>query len=260
MLDYNGVTLEELNLLFYVKDNELYWKERNDAIGTKGVNRFNLLYANKVAGTTSGKRKVNFTINGKSLQTTCVYNIVEYMTTGTIVKEVCKSSRLLYGTWNGMNQRAGKIENYLNVTVAAEFKDYFSFYSWAERQIGFMCIDDDGFSYELDKDVVGGSSCYSPTHCVFVPKVINALVKPNRNSKLLRGVQYFKEKITPYRAYNTIKHKPIHLGYYDTEMEAHMKHLESRRGVIEKLELQYKDRVDPRVFPALYETCLPDIR
>ena len=85
----------------------------------------------------------------------------------------------------------------------------------------------------------------------FIPKILNLLCKPSRNSKLKKGVQFQKDKRKPYRAYINIRGKSKGLGYYTTEHEANAEYIKARLGYIDELELQYKDSVDTRVWDAI---------
>lgn len=252
------LTQEFLNLIFYVKDDELFWKERKQEDFVRSVNYFNEKYANKVAGVTDvyGIRKVGVTLTkGVYLNGIDVEKIKHKMLTGEdLVKEFI-SDHPYFHVWSNMRCRCGVIENYLDVTLSEDFNTFEKFLSWAEKQKGFMQYDDSGKIFEIDKDILssGSGKVYSPDTCVFVPRVLNLMVYQKRRTELPKGVQYFKGRKKPYRAYMTNNDKLNHYGYYYTVEEAAKVVREARFEYLKSLEVQYKDIVDDRVFPAIYK-------
>lgn len=63
---------------------------------------------------------------------------------------------------------------YVDVSCSESFKDYDKFIAWAENQVGFMCTDDNGRLYQLDKDILGDGTYYSEDTCCFVPCGLNS--------------------------------------------------------------------------------------
>lgn len=252
------LTQEVLSTLFYIKDDELYWKERDQKDFERSVVLFNSKFANKVAGVTDacGTRKVGVTISkGVTFKTVDVEDIKSVILTGNIRERTFISDHPYFPVWSNMRGRCGKISNYLDVTLSEDFNTFGKFLSWAEKQKGFMVYDSDGKIYEIDKDILSGGSgkTYSKEFCVFVPRVLNILVYQKRRTELPKGVQYFPEKKKPYRAYMTNRGRLNHYGYYHTIEEARSVVCKERFKYIQELELEYKNLVDERVFPAIYE-------
>ena len=143
------------------------------------------------------------------------------------------------------------------------FKSYDLWCEWANEQKGFMSLDVNNRVWALDKDIVGDGTIYSEDVCVFVPCVINSLFKRSkRETTSYVGVfkesskKKFKSAINMYG-----KHK--HLGYFDTEIEAHLEYLKARKMFADNLFLEYGDTVDDRVWDSLFKSCeysdIPDI-
>lgn len=66
-----------------------------------------------------------------------------------------------------------RFKSYENTTHSELFSNFDTWYEWALTKEGFMCVDDKGFLYQLDKDILGGGSVYSEDSCCFVPPYIN---------------------------------------------------------------------------------------
>lgn len=252
------LTQEVLSRLFYIKDNELYWRERDQKDFDRNVVFFNNKFANKVAGVTDayGTRKVGVTISkGVTFKSVDVEDIKSVILTGSVRERTCISDHPYFNVWSGMRNRCGVHVNYLDVKLSDEFSIFNNFLVWAEKQKGFMVYDSDGNIYEIDKDILSGGSgkTYSREFCVFVPRVLNILVYQKRRTNLPKGVQYFKGRKKPYRAYMTNRGRLNHYGYYHTIEEARSVVCKERLKYIQELEMEYKNLVDERVFPAIYK-------
>lgn len=252
------LTQEVLSTLFYIKDDELYWRERDQKDFERSVVFFNNKFANKVAGVTSayGIRKVGVTVSkGVNIGSIDVEDIKSVILTGNMRERTCISDHPYFHVWNSMRCRCGVLVNYLDVKLSDEFSTFNNFITWAEKQKGYMSYDSDGKIYEIDKDILSGGSgkVYSKEFCVFVPRVLNLLVYQKRRTDLPKGVQYFPEKKKPYRAYMTNRGRLNHYGYYHTIEEASSVVRKERFKYIQELEMEYKNLVDDRVFPAIYK-------
>ena len=177
------------------------------------------------------------------------------MTTGECLVKSRISDHPYFHVWNCMKYRCGVSANYLDVKVSEDFNTFNDFIVWAEKQKGYMSYDSDGKIYEMDKDILAGGSgkVYSKEFCVFVPRVLNLLVYQKRRTDLPKGVQYFPKRKKPYRAYMTNRGRLNHYGYYHTIEEASSVVRKERFKYIQELEVEYKNLVDDRVFPAIYK-------
>lgn len=168
-----------------------------------------------------------------------------------------------YTQWLGMFNRVKGKKNYENVVLSEMFKSYDNWYEWSLTQKGFMTLDVNDRIWALDKDIVGDGTIYSEDVCVFVPCVINNLFKSSKR-KTTGFVGVYKEsRKKMFKASVTFDHKPQHLGYFKTEIEAHLEYLKYRKMFADKLYIKYGDTVDDRVWDSLFKSCeysdIPDI-
>lgn len=67
--------------------------------------------------------------------------------------------------------------DYYGCTLDERFNSFDKWVEWAETKVGFMCVDDKGNIYQLDKDLMNypnKNKHYSPDNCVFLPPKINS--------------------------------------------------------------------------------------
>ena len=144
-----------------------------------------------------------------------------------------------YLKWHGMLKRAyyqpykDKNKTYKSVTVCDDWLIFSSFKAWMKKQ--------DWQGKELDKDLlVQGNKQYSPRTCVFVSKEVNALIVSNSVTvgALKVGVYLRKDLIkNKFKSYCNDNGKAIHLGYYETEDEAHNTYCKYKYAVIARVAL-----------------------
>lgn len=86
-----------------------------------------------------------------------------------------------YNQWTAMTNRANsrsclmRQPTYAGVTTSEEFSDYDSWCNWAKDQIGFMCVDEHGRLWQLDKDLrATGNLHYSRDTVCFLPASLNS--------------------------------------------------------------------------------------
>ena len=107
-----------------------------------------------------------------------------------------------YNQWKVMSSRCGQHKScahrekfYSDTECSETFKDFDKYMEWAKKQVGFLCRDEDGNLYQIDKDfLVKGNKLYSEDTCVFIPKFLNSLLLTNKRvrGKHLLGVHYDK--------------------------------------------------------------------
>ena len=109
--------------------------------------------------------------------------------------------------------------SYKGCEVCEDWKYFSKFKDWAVKQ--------NIYGNYLDKDLLyAGNRIYSPTHCVMVTRQVNNFItERNRlRGNFLLGVCYHKQN----RKYNAQCNDPFdksirgYLGYFDTELEAHL--------------------------------------
>jgi len=118
-----------------------------------------------------------------------------------------------YGVFSPSRSKA-----YAECYVCDEWLIFSNFKKWMEQQ--------DWQGKELDKDIIlKGNKVYSPKTCAFVDSATNAFVLDSKSTrgKLPIGVDFHKsnQKIRA-RCSNPFTKKSEHLGYFRSEVEAHL--------------------------------------
>ena len=155
-----------------------------------------------------------------------------------------------YQAWKSMLVRCystkyqERYPTYRGCSVSKEWLTLTCFKSWMEKQ--------EWEGKQLDKDLLfEGNKVYSSDTCVFVTQPVNSFTtdRGSDRGEWLIGVDWYKqsEKFRS-RCGNPFTKKKEHLGYFDSEKEAH------RAWLKRKLELAHElaaIQTDPRVAKAL---------
>lgn len=175
-----------------------------------------------------------------------------------IVSEKGKACKA-YILWSGMLLRCTKAwwlryPTYNDVTCSENFKSYTYFCKWCDEQIGENEKDENGTSWQLDKDLlVRGNKLYSEDTCCFVPRRINSLlVKSDKlRGDCLIGTYYnnFSKKYLAQCNNGTGKQK--YLGSFNTPQEAFQAYKTYKEALIKEVANEYKEMLDSRVYEAL---------
>ncbi len=154
-----------------------------------------------------------------------------------------------YRTWENMLKRCysvifqDKQPTYRGCTVSEEWKTFSNFKSWME------CQDWEGM--QLDKDILfEGNKVYSQKTCVFVTRAVNMFtIDGAAKDECLLGACWHKgnNKFIS-RCCNPFTKKREHLGYFDSEQEAHQEWLKRKLELAKELAAI---QTDPRVAEAL---------
>ena len=128
-----------------------------------------------------------------------------------------------YQTWVDMLKRCystktqEKHPTYAGCTVSEEWHTFSNFRAWMEKQ--------DFEGKQLDKDLLfEGNKVYSPDTCVFVSQTVNKFANDHGASRgeWKIGVTWNKEKGKfQSQCSNPFTKKRGHLGYFDSEQDAH---------------------------------------
>ena len=165
-----------------------------------------------------------------------------------------------YDLWSSMLERCtqkcwDKYPTYTGVTCSENFKSYTYFYEWCQTQVGFKSKDENGKSWNLDKDLlVKGNKVYSEDTCVFVPLRLNSLLIKCDTSRgewpigvcLPNNSKKFKSVCCTN---GTRKQK--HLGLFNTPQEAFLAYKTFKEALIKEVANEYKEQLDSRVYEAL---------
>ena len=165
---------------------------------------------------------------------------------GVGINDACDCDQSIYKKWISMlkrcyNPRYEGRRSYIGCEVCDEWKRLSNFEKWYKENNGRQ-------EWELDKDLLSnGYKVYSPQTCCFVPHEINtALTLKKRDNGLPVGVSEYGDK---YIA--KMNHK--HLGYYDTIEDAFLAYKKAKEAHIKFLADKWKDKLEPRVYEALYK-------
>lgn len=107
--------------------------------------------------------------------------------------------------------------------------------------------------WELDKDILGDDSIYSPETCCFVPRIINVFITARGNCRGLYpiGVVWHKrDKKFEASCNDPINLKGCYLGRYDTPEEAHIAWKQKKHEFALQLVYEF-DKIDERVKESL---------
>lgn len=160
-----------------------------------------------------------------------------YTVGGTNVKT--RAGRL----WNNLETRTqGKHKDSCYDTAINGFTDFNQFAEWCQSQHGYMNKDDNGYFWQLDKDILGqGHKVYCPDVCVFVPNKVNSiLIEQNNSSGLPLGVTPSgngQRYVAKGRDLAGIKR---HIGTFDDPEDAHWAWYEYKREVIKMVLRKYE--------------------
>lgn len=155
-----------------------------------------------------------------------------------------------FQVWKNMLERCYSTKfqerrpTYKNCTVAEDWHTFSNFRTWMETQ------DFEGL--QIDKDLlIVGNKVYSPETCMFVTGAVNnfAIDRGNDRGEWLVGVDWDKRR-EKFRANcrNPLNSKKEHLGYFDTEQQAHNAWMKRKNELAHELATI---QTDPRVSKAL---------
>lgn len=143
---------------------------------------------------------------------------------------------------------------YADATCSENFKSYSYFYEWCQTQTGFFTKDENGRSWQLDKDIlVQGNKLYGEDTCVFLPPSINCLLNTQKSKRGQYPVGvYWSKSESKFRAQLSVKRgKRIMLGSYNTHQEAFSIYKIAKEAHIKSLAEKYKHQLDQRVYDFL---------
>lgn len=142
--------------------------------------------------------------------------------------------------------------NYVDCTAVAEWYNFQNFAKWCYDQKEF---DEKG--WHLDKDIlVKGNRVYGPETCCFVPQEINSLFVLKRNFRGDEPIGVIKNKWGRFCA--TCSNKGMMEKSWKGPMrataeEAFYDYKTYKEMVIKQRADEFKDRISPRVYEALYK-------
>lgn len=163
----------------------------------------------------------------------------------------------MYKIWKGMldrcytNLKPERNYVYNDCEVCEEWYNFSNFAKWYENN--FYQIDDNMMC--LDKDILHkGNKTYSPKNCVFVPQNINKLfTKSNKmRGELPIGVSWDESHKKFKATCNDGNKKSIHLGFYETKLEAFNSYKTFKEKLIKQIADEYKNKIPKKLYEAMY--------
>lgn len=138
--------------------------------------------------------------------------------------------------------------HYLNVEVCSEWHSFTSFWEWLSDQ---NYVD----GVELDKDIIGDGSLYSPDTCVLVSQQINTFTLSCKSARGEYPIGVNWHTATGKYAgqvRNPFTNKPEHLGLFTDPITAHNA-WKKRKLELCMLMKDVADSFDARIYPRLVE-------
>lgn len=254
----NGVTREQMLERWDLSDeNKPIWKNY-DYLYSISAKR---LYGKEVGFVSDiGTRVVN--LNGKPYHYEKVLNWIKYgvyTDNNNYLKSkyniTDKEFDKLRRTYNSISNRVRVDQSYNGTVVDESFSTLDKFIGWCINQVGYEYYIDEYYNFHIDKDILGDDNNrkYGASNCVFVPNAVNAMAQTNKRAKYGKGVQYFDNRVKPYRAYIRIDGVSYGLGYYHTADEANEQYRKARQKQVNTLKERYKGMVDNRVWEGLMQ-------
>jgi len=169
-----------------------------------------------------------------------------------------------YTLWLDMLKRCtekfqSKYPTYAGTTCSENFKSYTFFYEWCNKQKGFNLKDDNGKTWQLDKDLlVKGNKSYSEDTCIFIPQRVNLLLT---KSNSIRGDNPIGVYRNSKRKMFTAKCKEgngfsVYLGNFATAFDAFLCYKLHKEALIRQVAEQYKSQIDQRAYKTLLSYCV----
>ena len=174
---------------------------------------------------------------------------------------------LEYTLWKAMLRRCYSEDlmssrpTYSNCFVDSELLSFSIFHSFIREQKSFGCVDSDGKSFHMDKDILGDGLRYGLDTISFVPQEVNSF-KTNIKStsgEYPVGVLFHKAS-GKLISQITINGKRKYLGLFDNPIDAFNAYKHEKEKQAKYLAEKYKDVIDARVYAKLfsYEVNIDD--
>ena len=167
-----------------------------------------------------------------------------------------KSKDYSYRCWLNMIKRCydrniqQKHPTYAQCGVCIEWHCFIEFEKWFNKNyVEGWC---------LDKDIlIKGNKIYSPSTCCFVPYEINSLFTKRQNHRgdTPIGVRYCKPQRRFKECYKACLNKgdgKCYIGCFKTAQEAFQAYKVAKEEWIKNIADKWKDKLDPKVYQALY--------
>lgn len=162
---------------------------------------------------------------------------------GVGVMDVKHADKVIYKRWKSMLERCYcpkslKIHpTYKGCTVSDEWLVYSNFERWMVNQ--------DYKDKHLDKDIINPKNkIYSSENCALVSGAVNSLLlgRGNSRGKYPKGVSWRKD-VNKFQSQVSDTAKTVHLGVYESEVEAHSAYCAYKSKLIRKIAATQESKV-----------------
>lgn len=155
-----------------------------------------------------------------------------------------------HGVWDKMLRRCysekeqSHCPTYKDCTVCDEWKEYANFEKWFNQHY----VE----GWQIDKDIlVKNNRVYSPSTCCFVPHAINTSFIKHKSTRGKYPLGVIKSG-NSYVAYISKYDRHVHLGCYSTIEGAFNAYKQAKEAFLKELADKYKDKLESRVYEAIY--------
>lgn len=152
-----------------------------------------------------------------------------------------------YKSWISMLQRCYE-KRYLtnqpknrHVKVCDEWLNFQNFSKWYDINHHNYTVE----KYQLDKDLLGDGTMYSPDNCCYLPRIINKAIQRGQ------GVFASPHHNGKYRAISSKHSKIVSIHQSHDKEEVYQSYLAFKRGYILELINEYNDELSDKIKTAL---------
>lgn len=146
-----------------------------------------------------------------------------------------------YTLWTTMLQRCyddklqQKQKSYIGCSVSDAFLSYTFFYDLCGLEFGFNAKDEDGKSWQLDKDLlIRGNKVYSENTCCFLPAKLNMLLQSGSCRPDPKSCGVVLTSCSTYQAQCSVNGKAVYLGTFKTQEAAYETYKKFKEGLIKR--------------------------
>lgn len=139
-----------------------------------------------------------------------------------------------------------KHPSYIGCSVSDDWKYFSCFKEWYDAHY----VE----GWHLDKDIlIKGNKEYAPNKCCFVPQEINKLFTKRQFDRGIFPIGVVRHSRRKYYSAISVNGVVTSLGGFNTPEEAFNAYKVAKEAWIKEVADKWKDKLDPKVYKALYE-------
>lgn len=181
----------------------------------------------------------------------CANDLLKTIILGFGINDLEKRDEIAYRRWRNTIVRCyskdylSKYPTYIGCSVCEEWRYFSNFKKWFDEKY----VE----GWDLDKDIlVKGNKIYSPNTCCFVPNEINALLNKCKRSRGKTGIMGVVFRRGRYIARLNKFGVCNQVGVFDDKNDAFNAYKQAKEDYIKEMADKWKDKLEPRVYEALY--------